>query len=198
MHGLLQLSNPKYTVTAHIIDEKCNLKSYVLDTSEITTRHTSENLIIHIENVLKQYEINTKNDLHIIYNFNATNPDNVHEQDKEQDHEVNYLVNDTEVTHVVELNADNVIESESQTQDIFFEDNPNENVSLSRNSSISRQNSLQLQLSENESIQQSTPPSGSTTLHTLTFVSDNASDINKALSGIVDMNGLVVLPITLT
>ena len=172
------------TVTAHIIDEKCNLKSYVLDTSEITTRHTSENLIVHIENVLTEYEINTKNDLHIIYNFNATNPDNVHEQDKEQDHEVNYLVNDTEVTHVVELNADNVIESESQTQELFFEDNPNENVSLSRNSSISRQNSFQLQLSENESIQQNTPPSGSTTPRSLLFVSDNANDITKALSGI--------------
>ena len=55
---------------------------------------------------------------------------------------MNFLV--CEVTHVVELNADNVIQSESQTQDLFFEDNPNENVSLSRNSSISRQNSLQL------------------------------------------------------
>ena len=145
----------------------------------------------HIEKVLTEYEINTKNDLHIIYNFNATNPDNVHEQDKEEDHELNYLVNDSEVTHVLELNAENVIESESQTQDIFLEDNPNENVSLSRNSSISinRQNSLQLQLSENESIQQSTPPSGSTTPHALLFVSDNASDITKALSAIGGYEG---------
>ena len=77
------------TVTAHIIDEDCNLKSYLLDTTEITKRHTSENLMDHIEIILTDYEINTKNDLHIIYNFNATNPDNVHEQDQEDDHELN-------------------------------------------------------------------------------------------------------------
>ena len=99
------------TVTAHIIDEKCNLKSYVLDTSEITKRHTSENLMEHIEIILTDYEINTKNYLHIIYNFNATNPDNVHEQDQEDDHELNYLNNDSELTHVLEINEENVIES---------------------------------------------------------------------------------------
>ena len=39
---------------------------------------------------------------------------------------------------------------------------------------------IYLQLSENES----TPSSGSSTPHTLTFVSDNASYSNKVLSGI--------------
>ena len=48
------------TVTAHIIDEDCNLKSYVLDTTEITKRHNSENLMEHIEKILTEYEINTK------------------------------------------------------------------------------------------------------------------------------------------
>ena len=117
----------------------------------------------------------------IIYNFSATNPDNVHEQEQEDEHEVNYLNTDNEFTHVTEINEDNVIESKSQTQDLFsiFPDNSNENVSLSRNSSISRQNSIQL--SDNESIQQSTPPSRPTTPHNITFTTHNASDFNKGI-----------------
>ena len=103
------------TVTAHIINEDCKFKSYVLDTTEITKRHNSENLMNHIEKILTDYEINTNNDLNIIYNLNATNPDNVHEQDQEDDHELNYLNNDSELTHVVEINEENVIESQSQT-----------------------------------------------------------------------------------
>ena len=168
------------TVTAHIINEAMEFKSYVLDTTEITNRHTSENLMNHIEKILSQYKINTNNKLNIIYNFNATNPDNVHELDQEEDHEVNYLHNDSELTHVVEINEENVIDSQSQTQNIFLEENLDEIYSLSRNSLQNSLNSLDLQLSEIER----TPPSGSTTPHNLTFVSDNASDINKALSGI--------------
>ena len=65
----------------------------------------------HIEKILTEYEINTKteNEHNIILNFNATNPDDVHEEYQEEEHEVNYLNNE-----------DNVIERESQTQDLFF------------------------------------------------------------------------------
>ena len=107
------------TVTAHIINEAMEFKSYVLDTTEITNRHTSENLMNHIEKILSQYKINTNNKLNIIYNFNATNPDNVHELDQEEDHEVNYLDNDSELTHVVEINKENVIESQVSSLSLF-------------------------------------------------------------------------------
>ena len=61
------------TVTAHIIDEDCNLKPYVLDTTEITKRHTSENLMDHIKKILTEYEINTENESehNIMYNYNT-------------------------------------------------------------------------------------------------------------------------------
>ena len=96
----------------------------------------------HINKVLNEYEINTNSQTqhNIIFNFNATNPNNIHEQDQEDENEVNYLNTDNEFTHVTEINEDNVIESQSQTQDLFpiFPDNPNENVSLSCNISLSR------------------------------------------------------------
>ena len=106
------------TVTAHIIDENCKLVSYVLDTSEIKERHTSENLMDHLHNVLKDYDINTDSETQhkIIYNFNATNLNDIHEEDQECDDEVNYLNTDNEVTEIT-VNEDSL--SQSQTQDIF-------------------------------------------------------------------------------
>ena len=160
------------TVTAHIIDEDCKLVSYVLDTSEIVERHTSENLMDHIHKVLKDYEINTdsKTQHNIIFNFNATNPDNIHEEDQECDDEVNYLNTDNEVTEIT-LNEDYL--SESQTQDLFdiLPNNTNENVS--HNSSFSRQHSTQSTDSESMSQSQS---------HNHSSITDNASDIGKAIN----------------
>ena len=37
------------TITAHVLDDDLELHSFVLDTSEIKERHTSENLFKHIE-----------------------------------------------------------------------------------------------------------------------------------------------------
>ena len=49
------------TVIAHTIDEECKLHHFVLDTGEIKVRHTSENLIIHISNVLKKFDLKARN-----------------------------------------------------------------------------------------------------------------------------------------
>ena len=77
------------TVTAHIIDENSKQVSYVLDTSEIKERHTSENLMDQLHKVLKDYDINTGSETQhkIIYNFNATNLNNIHEEDQKCDDE---------------------------------------------------------------------------------------------------------------
>ena len=148
--------------------------SYVLDTSEIVERHTSENLMEHIHKVLRDYDINTesKTQHNIIFNFNATNPNNIHEEDQECDDEVNYLNTDNEVTEIT-VNEDYL--SESQTQELFdiMPNNTNENVS--HNSSFSRQHSTQS--TDSESIYQSTS-------HNVTFITDNASDIGKAITKI--------------
>ena len=139
----------------------------------------------NIKKILTEYEINPENESehNIIYNYNATNPDDVHEEDQEDEHEVNYLDIDSEV-HLTEINEDNIFDSQSQTQDLLLllQENPNENVSLPRNSGISRQNPIQLL--DNESTHSSSPPSRPTTPHNVVFVSDNASDITKALSRI--------------
>ena len=42
------------TITAHVLDDDLVLHSFVLDTSEIKVRHTSDNLFNHINNVLQQ------------------------------------------------------------------------------------------------------------------------------------------------
>ena len=76
------------TVTAHVINEQCELMSYVLSTAEITKRHTSVNLMEHIHGVLKDYEISTEHN--IICNFNAINPNDIHEEDQECDNEPNF------------------------------------------------------------------------------------------------------------
>ena len=82
---------------------------------------------------------------------------------------------DNEVSQVTEINEDNLSENQSQTQELFniFPNNTNENVS--HNSNFSRQNSTQS--SDSESIYQSTS-------HNVTFITDNASDIGKAITKI--------------
>ena len=49
------------TITAHTIDDNCKLHRFVLDTSEIKVRHTSENLIIHISKVLQKFDLKDRN-----------------------------------------------------------------------------------------------------------------------------------------
>ena len=43
------------TITAHVLDEELELHKFVLDTSEMKERHTSENLIKHIYKVLQEW-----------------------------------------------------------------------------------------------------------------------------------------------
>merc|ERR1712082_188985 len=59
------------TVTVHMLIDDFQLQSYVLDTSEIKERHTTDNLLSHLHNVLKDYDFEPGNEQRIIYNFNA-------------------------------------------------------------------------------------------------------------------------------
>ena len=55
------LSKQSYiTVTAHLIDDDVKLHKFVLDTSEIKVRHTSENLLAHVKKVMKTFNLNDK------------------------------------------------------------------------------------------------------------------------------------------
>merc|ERR1712121_77790 len=78
------------TVTAHVINEdESELKVFVLSTDEITERHTSENLMEHIGKVLKEYNISKE--YSVTCNFNAINLNDIHEEVQESDDEENHL-----------------------------------------------------------------------------------------------------------
>ena len=150
------------TITAHIIDEDDDFKlvAYVLDTQEIIQRHTSEKLLQHIQNVLKDYDIDVENNHKLTLNYNATNSTDIHEQDIETADEVNYLNPETDT-------AEFTINDDSQTQFVI----PGNDIMQDEINSLYNQNS-------NHSTQSNdTDISG----HDLTFTSDNTSDISKAL-----------------
>merc|ERR1712237_172136 len=101
------------TITAHLLDEDFQLVSYVLDTQEIKVTHTSEHLLTHIHGVLKDYDITEENNSKITLNYNATNSDDIHEQDIESADELNLL--STEISDIAEfsISDDNLTQVES-------------------------------------------------------------------------------------
>ena len=88
------------TVTAHMLTDEFELQSYVLDTSEIKERHTSDNLLLHLHKVLRDYDFEPGNEQRITYNFNSTNPNDIFEEDMECEGEVNYLHTETDMTEI--------------------------------------------------------------------------------------------------
>ena len=77
------------TVTAHILDEDLELHSIVLDTDEIKERHTSENLLKHVKKVVSDWGLENKGESFTI-NFNASNTNDIYAEDDEVD-DVDYL-----------------------------------------------------------------------------------------------------------
>ncbi|MCP4141638.1 MAG: hypothetical protein GY755_15415, partial [Chloroflexi bacterium] len=70
------------TVTAHMIDDEGVLHNFILDTTEIKVRHTSENLRNHIQNVLQDWGLKT-DQFDITINYNNTNPSDILAEDIE-------------------------------------------------------------------------------------------------------------------
>ncbi|XP_055522567.1 E3 SUMO-protein ligase ZBED1-like [Wyeomyia smithii] len=60
-----------YALTAHFIDKNGEMKSYLLECSEFTFKHTAENIAEWISNVLRKFEIEYK--ITAIVTDNATN-----------------------------------------------------------------------------------------------------------------------------
>ena len=153
------------TVTAHVINEQCELKSYVLSTSEITKRHTSVNLMDHIHKVLQDYDIATEHN--IVCNFNAINLNDIHEEDRECDNEVNLLTNENDLAEEVLNVSEDVQCSDSDTQDIIDvlakEGKKDRNVSSEHLQHAKQSNDVNLSIPKK-----------------VTFITDNASDIGKA------------------
>ena len=129
-----------------MLDEELELHSFVLDTSEIKDRHTSENLIIHITNVLQEWGFAAHSES-VTLNFNTTNSENIYAEEEDG---VDYL---RELHYYDDEEMNEISESE------------NSHLNASAGSSRSNEHNV-----INEEI-----------VHTRTFISDNASDISKAL-----------------
>ena len=80
------------TITAHVLDDNLELHSFVLDTSEIKVRHTSENLFHHINNVLQEWGLNSHTDS-VTLNYNSTNANDIFADEEEEvaDDGVDYM-----------------------------------------------------------------------------------------------------------
>ena len=150
------------TITAHVLDEELELHSFVLDTSEMKDRHTSENLIKHITNVLQEWGFAAHSES-VTLNFNTTNSENIYAEEEDgvdylrdlhyYDEEMNQMDMDISQNHMSESHIDDNLHSESENSDL--------NASAG---SISSRSNEHYVINSN-----------------FTFISDNASDISKAL-----------------
>ena len=75
------------TVTAHLIDNQVELQFFVLDTSEMKERYTSENLLEHVKGVMKKFNLNHD----VTLNYNSTNNDDILSLDEKDDDGVDFL-----------------------------------------------------------------------------------------------------------
>ena len=154
------------TITAHVIDDKLELHSIVLDTSEIKERHTSVNLFNHIKHVLQDWGLNSDAES-VALNYNNTNANDIFADEEEEvaDDGVDYM----QAWRCYDNDDGDSPMSESQTQMSESQTQIDEDVlrTLTRPSS-SRSNERNVVNSDE-------------IVHTLTFVSDNAADISKAL-----------------
>merc|ERR1712121_312880 len=157
------------TVTAHVINEdESELKEFVLSTTEITERHTSENLMEHIGKVLKEYNISKENS--VTCNFNAVNLNDIHEEVQESDDEENHLnensdVDEQEQPPSLERHQSQPTSSKTPDPDVIHVEN--------------QQGKTTKKLKHKKKVSDVAvePPN-------VTFVTDNASDIGKAIKQI--------------
>ena len=203
------LSKQSYvTITAHLLDEDLVLRNFVLDTSEIKVRHTSENLLAHVQNVIREYQLETSvNDITI--NFNDTNNNDIHDTDEVDDgidflRQLNYYNDDDDqCDNLNTQDSDTTQMSQTQSQLTEMSDNyemremsqysqelePPELEMLTdvgptygtgRNPILSRGSRSSGQLPSVDQ-QPEAPELTQRQRREITMVSDNAADISKAL-----------------
>ena len=164
------LSKQSYiTVTAHLIDDDVKLHKFVLDTSEMNLSHTSENVLAHVKNVMDKFNLDD-NVKDVTVNYNSTNNDAVNENDDGVDYlrSVDYYSDDEDEDNAVHVHeSDETQMSQTQMTDMtdsqIFE-SPDFDLVIGGGGQLPQSSSDQ------EEIRKS-----------LTMVSDNASDIAKAL-----------------
>ena len=142
------------TITAHVFDDDLTLHSFVLDTSEITERHTADNLFKHIDKVLKGWDIQTHSPA-ITLNYNNTDENDIYADAHDEEDVVDFLRTENIYDDAEETTQTQMFESQSQTQIDEILAVPNSSRSDEQHTG---------------------------TEHRTTFISDNASDITKALT----------------
>ncbi|MCP4392729.1 MAG: hypothetical protein GY804_00390, partial [Alphaproteobacteria bacterium] len=165
------------TVTSHMIDDEGILHNFLLDTTEIKVRHTSENLHNHIQTVLQNWGMET-DDIDITINYNNTNPNDIQAEDIEDGEDF-----------LRELNYYSEDEYEDEDEQVENNTNNIENENTEFNEQLEDDDATQMSRSDVRSvITQPQPPVNVITQppqakKKLSFVSDNAADISKALRG---------------
>ena len=129
--------NTYITITCHLIDDDGVLHNFILDTSEMKERHTSDNLLTHIKCKLKICGLESIHD-YIPLNFNTTNPLDIAAEAEAEDNvedntdylqELHYY-DDTDDEDTVTWLPTQVSQTYSQTQDSQVYESDDENVDL--------------------------------------------------------------------
>ena len=170
------LSKQSYiTVTAHLIDDDVKLHKFVLDTSEIKVRHTSENLLAHVKKVMKTFNLNDKlNEVTVNGNYAEENEENYDGVDHLR--EIGYYSGDEyEDNDESDQLSQNIIDSQetSMTNSQTYDSQYSQILDSSQLLDLDSPPDLLSQasgLEEQEGLKQS-----------VTMTSDNASYITKAL-----------------
>ena len=157
------------TVTAHMINDNV-LESFCLDNSEITVRHTSENLLAHIEKVISDYGLEHLSEVTV--NYNSADPNDIFAEDVVEEDEVDYLdfLADSEDEEETGRDRNNNLQFSNLDDDLtqISQDLVSEPGYMHPDSDQSPFGCARCQSNANNRVN-------------ITFISDNASDISKAL-----------------
>ena len=170
------------TLTCHIIDHDGKLQNILLSTTEIKTRHTSENLREHIKIELVKWGLESSDS--VVTNFNSTNNNDIEAETEDSDKEVDYL---QEVGYYREEDDDDDTFDRQLTARIsdliHVEENP-DYTQMSKDSTHMSQESTQMSEEETQMSQEETDRSHARNVilkhavekpkHTLSFTTDKA------------------------
>ncbi|MCP4255070.1 MAG: hypothetical protein GY775_17020, partial [Candidatus Scalindua sp.] len=183
------------TVTSHMIDDEGILHNFLLDTTEITVRHTSDNLHKHIQTVLQTWGMETDD---ITINYNNTNPNDIEAEDIEEEvdflREFNYYTEDEdEDFDNNEQVEDNTEHDNTELTEQLEDDDETQMSQFSQNLMTQQPDSRSDVRNVITHTQPQPPGSRSDARNVITqppqakkklsFTTDNAADITKALRG---------------
>ena len=172
------------TLTCHLIDHTGELHNVLLSTTEIKKRHTAENLRHHIQKEVVEWGL--QSDI-VTTNFNSTNANKIEDEAEGNDGDIDYLQEvgyyNEEEDEKFEINLNNISSDLTHMVEDYSQ-NSQESTQISKDSTQMSQDEVDRSHVRNVVSNTSVKPKA-----TLSFVTDNARDIRKALKGIYQWLG---------